>query len=220
MSETRATVFVVDDDQGVRDSLQLLIKSIGLDAQTYPSAYAFLEAYDPERPGCLVLDVRMPGMSGLELQQELASRGSTLPIIFITAHADVPMAVDAVKAGAADFVQKPFRDQDLIDKIQHAIEENARVRLELADHAQIASRIASLTPREREVMALVVEGKANKVVARTLGLSQRTVEIHRARVMKKMHADSVAQLVEMAARAGVGRPIHGDWHHLRPQANQ
>jgi len=202
MSESRATVFVVDDDPGVRDSLQLLIKSIGLDAETYPSADDFLEAYDPETPGCLVLDVRMPGMSGLELQQELASRSSTLPIIFVTAHADVPMAVDAVKAGAADFVQKPFRDQDLIDKIQHAIEENARVRLELADQAQIASRIASLTPREREVMALVVEGKANKVVAHSLGLSQRTVEIHRARVMEKMHAESVAQLVQMVMRAG------------------
>lgn len=202
MLETKATVFVVDDDPGVRDSLQLLLKSIGVGTEVYPSAHDFLEAYDPERPGCLVLDVRMPGMSGLELQKELASRSSTLPIIFITAHADVPMAVEAIKAGAVDFVRKPFRDQELIDKIQHAIEENARVRLELADLTQIASRIASLTAREREVMDLVVEGKPNKVIANILGLSQRTVEIHRARAMEKMHAESVAQLVQMVVRAG------------------
>ncbi|KPK58947.1 MAG: hypothetical protein AMS21_10270 [Gemmatimonas sp. SG8_38_2] len=197
MSKTRETVFVVDDDSGVRDSLELLVRSVGLHAETYPSAHDFLEAYDPERPGCLVLDVRMPGMSGLDLQRELASRRCILPIIFITAHADVPMAVEAVKAGAADFVQKPFRDQDLIDKIQHAIETNARARKDLADRTRIASRIASLTPREREVMAHVVEGKANKAIAHALDLSQRTVEIHRARMMEKMQATSVAQLVQM-----------------------
>jgi RNA polymerase sigma factor (sigma-70 family) len=192
---------VVDDDPGVLDSLRFLLMSVGLDAETYSSAYEFLEAYDPDKPGCLVLDVRMPGMSGLELQQELVSRGSPLPIIFLTAHADVPMAVTAVKRGAADFLQKPFRDQQLIDKIQHAIDENARLREELADHRQIAARIASLTPREREIMALVVEGKANKAIANELGVSQRTVEIHRARVMEKMQAASLAQLVQMAMRA-------------------
>jgi len=197
MSETRETVFVVDDDSGVRDSLELLVRSVGLEVETYPSALDFLEAYNPKRPGCLVLDVRMPGMSGLDLQRELASRHSILPIIFITAHADVPMAVEAVKAGAADFVQKPFRDQDLIDKIQHAIEFNAQIRKEAADRSEIMSRIESLTPRERQVMDRVVEGKANKAIAHALELSRRTVEIHRARVMEKMQATSVAQLVQM-----------------------
>lgn len=200
MTENKPTVFVVDDDPGVLDSLRFLLMSVGIDAETYSSAHEFLEAYDPDKPGCLVLDVRMPGMSGLELQQELVSRGSPLPIIFLTAHADVPMAVTAVKRGAADFLQKPFRDQQLIDKIQHAIDENARLREELADHNQIAARIASLTPREKEIMALVIEGKPNKVIANELGVSQRTVEIHRARVMEKMQAASLAQLVQMAIR--------------------
>jgi FixJ family two-component response regulator len=197
MAQTRPTVFVVDDDASVLDSLQFLLKSVGIDAETFSSAYEFLEVYDPDKPGCLVLDVRMPGMSGLELQEELVARGSALPIIFLTAHADVPMAVTAVKTGATDFIQKPFRDQELLDKIQHAIEQNARLREELAEHSQIARRIASLTPREREVMALIVEGRANKVIAHELGLSQRTVEIHRARVMEKMQAESVALLVQM-----------------------
>jgi two-component system, LuxR family, response regulator FixJ len=151
--------------------------------------------------GCIVLDVRMPGMSGLELQEQLASLGSTLPIIFVSAHGDVPMAVEAVKAGALDFVQKPFRDQALIDKIQDAFAENARVREKLRDRSRITERIASLTPREHEVMEMVVEGHANKVIAIDLGLSQRTVEIHRARVMKKMEVDSVSQLVQFVIRA-------------------
>lgn len=201
MAQTKPTVFVVDDDPSVLDSLHFLLKSVGTDAETYSSASEFLEAYDPDKPGCLVLDVRMPGMSGLELQEELVARGSVLPIIFLTAHADVPMGVTAVKGGAANFVQKPFRDQELIEKIQHAIEEDARLREELADHTQIAARIASLTPREREIMALVVEGKANKTIENELGLSQRTVEIHRARVMEKMQAGSAAQLVQMVMRA-------------------
>ena len=195
------TVFVVDDDPAVRDSLALLLRSIGLKGEAYSSAGEFLDAYDATRPGCLVLDVRMPGMSGLELQQQLEKLHSTLPIIFLTAHADVPMAVAAVKAGAVDFIQKPFRDQDLIDKIQHAIEEDASVRKMLADRQQILTRIESLTPREHEVMEMVVDGKANKVIAIDLGLSQRTVEIHRARVMQKMAADSVSQLVQMVMRA-------------------
>jgi FixJ family two-component response regulator len=201
MAQIMPTVFVVDDDPSVLHSLQFLLKSVGIDAETFSSAYEFLEAYDPDRPGCLILDVRMPGISGLELQEELVARGSALPIIFLTAHADVPMAVTAVKAGATDFIQKPFRDQELLDKIQHAIEQNAQIREKLAEHTEIAARIASLTPREREVMALVVEGRANKVIAHELGLSQRTVEIHRARVMEKMQAESVAQLVQMVMRA-------------------
>jgi FixJ family two-component response regulator len=201
MAEAIPRVFVVDDDQGVLESVRILMRSIGVESETFQSADDFLEQYDPEKPGCLVLDVRMPGMSGLELQERLASVRSTLPIIFISAHGDVPMAVEAVKAGAADFVQKPFRDQDLIDKIQEAFVENARVREKLRDRSRHADRLASLTPREREVMEKVVEGIANKVIAIDLELSQRTVEIHRARMMKKMEAKSVSQLVQMVVQA-------------------
>jgi two-component system response regulator FixJ len=201
MAHDEPAVFIVDDDAAVRDSLGLLLRSVGLRHESHSSASDFLETYDPARPGCLVLDVRMPGMSGLELQEELQKRHSTLPIIFLTAHGDVPMAVAAVKAGAVDFVQKPFRDQDLIDKIHHAINQDSRIREKLADRRKILSRIDSLTPREREVMDMVVDGKANKVIAIDLGLSQRTVEIHRARVMRKMNADSVSQLVQMVMRA-------------------
>lgn len=197
MTTSKPTVFVVDDDPGVLDSLALLLRSVGLEAATYASANEFLSDYDPEKPGCLVLDVRMPGMSGLQLQERLEARGSTLPIIFLTAHGDVPMAVKAVKAGAADFVQKPFRDQEFIDKIQQALEENKRLRKEAGQHDEILARMAMLTPREKEVMDLVVDGKANKVIAHQLDLSQRTVEIHRARVMEKMGAGSVAELVRM-----------------------
>ena len=204
MTEPGPTVFVVDDDASVLESLSLLMRSVDLDAKTFASASEFLAAHDPNRPGCLVLDVRMPGMSGLELQAELAERGSILPIIFVTAHGDVPMAVEAVKAGAADFIQKPFRDQDLLDKIQHALAENHRRRGLLAGRSAVAERITSLTPREREVMEMVVDGKANKVIAIDLGISQRTVEIHRARVMQKMEAESLSQLVQMALTAREG----------------
>jgi FixJ family two-component response regulator len=200
MAQHEPTVFVVDDDPAVRDSLALLLRSVGLNGEAFASAQDFLEAHDAERPGCLVLDVRMPGMSGLELQQQLEALHSTLPIIFITAHGDVPMAVAAVKAGAVDFIQKPFRDQDLLDKIQHAIAADVRIREKLADRRDILDRIESLTPREQEVMEMVVDGKANKVIAIDLGLSQRTVEIHRARVMQKMAAESVSQLVQMVMR--------------------
>ncbi|UCC83133.1 MAG: response regulator transcription factor [Gemmatimonadota bacterium] len=202
MTHIEPTVFVVDDDPGVLESLKLLLRSVGLAAETFASAHEFLEAYDPEKPGCVVLDVRMPDMSGLELQDRLRALESTLPIIFITAHGDVPMAVKAVKTGAVDFIQKPFRDQELIDRIQHAIEDNARNREQVRELKRYHDRMASLTPRERQVMELVVEGKANKVIASELGLSQRTVEIHRARVMKKMEASSVSSLVQMVMRAG------------------
>lgn len=201
MEESKPTVFVVDDDAAVLDSLKLLLRSVGLEAETYTSAREFIAAYDPDARGCLVLDVRMPGMSGLELQERLEALGSTLPVIFITAHGDVPMAVRAVKAGAVDFIQKPFSDQELLDKIQHAMEENARARAAAADREEVSARIASLTPRERQVMELVVAGKANKVIAHELGLSQRTVEIHRARVMEKMQAASLPELVQMVMRA-------------------
>jgi len=202
MNEPEPTVFVVDDDPAVGDSVRLLLKSVGVQSQVFVSASDFLDAYDPDRAGCLVLDVRMPGMSGLDLQAHLQDMGSTLPIIFVTAHGDVPMAVNAVKAGATDFIQKPFRDQELLDKIQEALEADRQTRAEQAGVAEIQSRLAALTPREKEVMDLVVEGMANKNIARTLGISQRTVEIHRARVMEKMEVRSVSKLVQAVLKVG------------------
>lgn len=198
--EPEPTVFVVDDDADVLEAVAFLLQGVGLEVETYVSAKEFLEGYDPLKPGCLVLDVRMPGMSGLELQERLEALGSALPIIFLSAHGDVPIAVHAIKAGAVDFLEKPFRDQELIDKVQHAIEENARLRRELVERNRIAARIDALTPREREVMELVVQGKTNKAIASELGLSQRTVEIHRARVMGKMQAESLPELVQMVMR--------------------
>ena len=197
MQQQPATVFVVDDDEGVRNSLRFLLKSVGLASRTLASASEFLDSYKPSQPGCLVLDVRMPGMSGLELQQQLNLRGATIPVIFITGHGDVPMAVEAMQHGAFDFLQKPFRDQELIDRIQRALERDARSRTVLAQHARIRQRIESLTPREREVLTLMTKGKPNKVMAAELGVSQRTIEIHRARVMEKTAAASLAQLVRM-----------------------
>ncbi|HEY8052235.1 MAG TPA: response regulator [Steroidobacteraceae bacterium] len=190
-------VYVVDDDDGVRNSLRLLAKSVGLNATAFAGAQQFLAGYDPQQPGCLVLDVRMPGMSGLELQQLLNLRGAVIPVIFITGHGDVPMAVESMQQGAFDFLQKPFRDQELIDRIQRALQSDRARRNELAQRSRIRERYDSLTPREQEVLALVSAGKANKVMAADLGLSQRTVEIHRARVMQKMGAGSLAQLVRM-----------------------
>ena len=198
MNDTSApTIFVVDDDDAVRDSLRDLIDSVGLEVATYPSAHAFLDVYDNARRGCLVLDIRMPGMSGLELQERLNERGSSLPIVFITGHGDVPMAVEAMKRGAVDFIQKPFRDQELLDRINLAIEQNRRRREAEETKQDIAERVSSLTRREREVMDMVIQGKANKVIAIDLGLSQRTVEVHRAHVMDKMRARTLAELVRM-----------------------
>jgi len=197
MQQSVPTVFVVDDDEGVRNSLRFLLKSVGLATRTLDSASEFLEAYKASQPGCLVLDVRMPGMSGLELQQQLNLRGAVIPVIFITGHGDIPMAVEAMQQGAFDFLQKPFRDQDLIDRIQRALERDAKNRAALDQHAKIRERLESLTPREREVLALMTRGKPNKIMAAELGVSQRTVEIHRARVMEKSGATSLAQLVRM-----------------------
>ncbi|MFO1348175.1 MAG: response regulator FixJ [Pseudomonadales bacterium] len=196
-----AAVFVVDDDDAVRESLAFLLKSVGLRVESFASAQDFLKQYNAARAGCLVLDIRMPGMSGLELQDKLSQMGSMLPIIFITGHGDVPMAVKAIKAGAADFVQKPFRDQELIDRIREVLEEDASARVEKLQKVEILKRIDSLTEREREVMDQVVDGKANKVVAIDLNVSQRTVEIHRANVMDKMKARSLAQLVRLVMKA-------------------
>lgn len=197
MKELPTTVFIVDDDEAVRDSLRLLLKSIGLPVRTFASAQEFLPGYEARQPGCLVLDIRMPGMSGLELQQQLNMRGATIPVVFITGHGDIPMAVEAMQHGAFDFLQKPFRDQDLIDRVQRALERDATIRAQLRTTDRIRENLASLTPREREVLSLVTAGKPNKVMAGDLGVSQRTVEIHRARVMEKMQARSLAQLVRM-----------------------
>ena len=191
------TVYVVDDDQAVCTSLRLLLKSAGLATQSMSSAAEFLAAYQPGQHGCLVLDVRMPGMNGLELQQELNVRGATIPVIFVTGHGDVPMAVEAMQHGAFDFLQKPFRDQELIDRIQRALARDASMYAALREHEHIRERLRSLTPRERQVLQLMTEGKPNKVMAHELGVSQRTVEIHRARVMEKSGASSLAQLVRM-----------------------
>jgi two-component system response regulator FixJ len=195
--DSQALVFVVDDDEAVRSSTKLLLKSVGLPAVTFASAQEFLDNYDPLQPGCVVLDVRMPLMSGLELQQLLNIRGAIIPVIFITGHGDIPMAVEAMQHGAFDFLQKPFRDQDLLDRVQKALEKDRVNRVQLREKARIQERRESLTPRERESLELMTRGKPNKVMAADLGVSQRTVEIHRARVMEKMGASSLAQLVRM-----------------------
>ena len=197
MKERQPIVYVVDDDEAVRSALRLLLKAVGLTATALPAAQQFLSTYDTAQPGCLVLDVRMPGMSGLELQQQLNLRGAVIPVIFITGHGDVPMAVEAMQQGAFDFLQKPFRDQDLIDRIQKALAKDKQNRAEIGERSRNRERFESLTPREREVLALVASGKPNKVMAADLGLSQRTVEIHRARVMEKMGVSSLAQLVRI-----------------------
>ena len=197
-----AGVYIVDDDDAVRSSLRLLIRSVGLPAEAHASAQDFLAAYDPRDAGCLLLDVRMPGMSGLDLQQELNRRGATIPVVFITGHGDVPMAVEAMQQGAFDFLQKPFRDQDLLDRVHRALARDAESRARLAERAGIRARLATLTPRELEVMDLITRGKANKVIGAELGVSQRTVEIHRAHVMEKMHASSLAELVRMVLDSG------------------
>lgn len=192
-----ATVYVVDDDDGMRRALSLLLNTVGFKTAAFASPKEFLDAFRPDAAGCLVLDIRMPGMSGLELQQHLNRMGSMLPVIFVTGHGDVPMAVQAMKDGAFEFVQKPFRDQDLLDRINHALEQDHESRGTLARRADVLHRTESLTPREKQVMTLVVDGAANKVIAIDLGLSERTVEIHRAKVMEKMGARSVAHLVKL-----------------------
>jgi FixJ family two-component response regulator len=192
-----AVVMVVDDDAGVRNAMRALLKSVGLDCTLFASAQEFLVAYQPSQLGCLVLDIRMPGMSGMELQQQLNLSGAVIPVIFMTGHGDIPMAVEAMQHGAFDFLQKPFRDQDLLDRIQRAIAKDAELRKSLGEHARIRAHLDSLTPREREVLDLMTLGKQNKVIGQELGVSPRTIEIHRARVMEKMNAQSVAELVRM-----------------------
>ncbi len=196
-SNSSQTVFIVDDDPAIRIGMQALMESVNIVHEIFASADEFLQREQDHRAGCLVLDIRMPGLGGLELQDELISRGNTLPIIFITGHGDVPMAVDAMQKGAVDFIQKPFRDQELLDRVREALLADKERRKELEQHAEVESRLQKLTKREREVFDLVVTGKPNKVIAYELGVSQRTVEIHRARVMEKMEARSLADLVRM-----------------------
>jgi len=204
--EAQPLVYVVDDDAGLRDSLSLLLRSVGLACRAYDSAAAFLGDWQPDGVACLVADIRMPGMTGLELQDELNRRGATIPLIFITGHGDVPMAVNAMKAGALDFLQKPFGDKDLIDRVRTALE---RAKNQFDDQLatdEIKRRHETLTPREAEVMDRVVQGHANKVIAMDLGVSQRTVELHRARVMRKMQVRSLADLVRYSARLEASGP--------------
>jgi two-component system response regulator FixJ len=195
-------VYLVDDDEAVRDALGMLFKSIGIQHEVFASALEFLQHYDTRRQSCLVADIRMPGLSGLELQQRLNEQRSEIPIIFITGHGDVPMAVTAMKSGAVDFLQKPFSDQDLIDRIHKALDRDGEARKGRTEREEIRARLTLLTPREREVMERVARGQANKVIAMDLGVSQRTVELHRARVMKKLRLRSVAELVHAIERIG------------------
>lgn len=198
MSELQQTVFIVDDDDAFRDSLEVLFESVGIENRGFASANEFLAAGVETGGGCLVLDIRMPGMSGLDLQAELNRRGARLPILFMTGHGDVPMAVRAMKAGAMDFLTKPFSHQELLDRVQAALKSEADDRERATEAGELSKRHARLTPREGEVFELVVAGLANKVIANRLGISQRTVEIHRAQVMAKMKAGSLAELVRMA----------------------
>jgi two-component system, LuxR family, response regulator FixJ len=200
MNDTDTVIYVVDDDDAVRDSLSLLLRTVGLPARTFGSAAEFLDGYEPDKIGCLVADIRMPGLSGLELQAELIERAIDVPIIFITGHGDVPMAVKAMKSGAMDFIQKPFRDQDLLDRINEGLERARSAHESQRETSEIKHRFEALTPREGEVMKMVVKGHANKVIAMDLGVSQRTVELHRARVMQKMGVRSLAELVRLAEK--------------------
>lgn len=200
------TVFIVDDDSAMRDSLGFLIGSVGRKVETYASAEEFLDAYDNERPGCIVLDVRMPGLSGLELMEKLGEDRFAPPVVLITGHGDIPMAVRALKAGAFDFIEKPFSDQVLLERIQQALQQDTSDRASEHDRSDIERRAARLTTRENQVFELVVDGKPNKVVASDLGLSQKTVEVHRAHVMEKMRAESFADLVKMAVALEVTGP--------------
>ena len=201
-----STVFIIDDDEAVRDSLQWLVESENIQACSFSSCQDFLTRYQPEQRGCLLLDVRMPDMSGLELQANLEKKSVQLPIIFISGHADVPMAVRALKAGAFDFFEKPFDDQKLINRMRDAIEADQNNHAEQAECREIMQRLALLTKREKEVLNLVVAGTPNKVIGGELGVSLKTVEAHRSRVMDKLKAKSLSQLVRMTLLAHQGRP--------------
>ena len=206
MSEADARIFVVDDDASMRDALQRLLRSVGLQVATFASAREFLHHRGADVPGCLVLDVRLPGLSGLDLQRELAAAQLDLPIIFITGYGDIPMTVQAMKAGAVEFLTKPFRDQDLLDAIQHALERDRVARVQRMELAELRERFDALTPRERDVFGLVVTGLPNKQVAAVLGTSAMTIKRHRAQVMHKMRVTSLAELVRIADHLGLPSP--------------
>ncbi len=193
------TVFIVDDDEGVRDSLSMLVDANGFRVETYGSAQGFLDQYQPERPGCLILDMRLPDLGGLDLLERLAGMGAALPVIILTGHGDVPAAVHAMKVGAMDFIEKPFDSRYLLGRIEQAVDRDRQSRSQSADHAKLAARLAQLTPREREIMELIVSGKANKVIAIELDISERTVELHRSRMMKKLQVRSLAELIRVSA---------------------
>ena len=203
MSEERAVAFVIDDDPSMRRSLDTLLRSVGLDVHVFTSAQEFMGAVRPDAPGCLVLDVRLPGMSGLAFQQELVKAGIALPVIFLTGYGDVPMTARAMKAGAAEFLTKPFDEQVMLDAIHAAIERDRARRRDVASLTEVKARYSALTERERQVMKLVVEGRVNKQIAAELGLSLVTVKVHRGQVMRKMRAKSVPELVRMADRLGL-----------------
>lgn len=205
MSKDRI-VFVVDDDHAVREGVADLLRSVGVPVRAFATAQEFLSHKRPDAPACLVLDVRLPGMSGLELQREIARSAEPLPVIFITGHGDVPMSVSAMKEGAVEFLTKPFREQDLLDAVQQALTADERARERRAWAADLRRRYESLTPREREVMALVISGRLNKQIAGTLHSSEVTVKVHRGQVMHKMRADSVVDLLRMAEAIGLAEP--------------
>lgn len=198
------TVFVVDDDAAVRESLAMLLESAGLRVESYVSAREFLAEGDLSRPGCLILDIRMPGLSGLDLQDVLVERGVQLPVIMLTGHGDVPAAVRAMRGGAVDFLEKPFDSEVLLERIRQAFERDAELRRDSATQAALAERLSQLTQREREIMELIVAGNANKVIALDLDISERTVELHRARIMRKMGARSLAELMRMVLSPETG----------------
>ena len=203
MAGEEAVVFVVDDDSAAREAIRSLLDSVGLRVETFGSAQEFLASQRPDAPACLVLDVRLPGVSGLDFQRDLAARNVAIPIIFITGHGDIPMSVEAMKAGAMEFLTKPFRGQVLLDAIHKAIERDRAARQEQSKVAALRERLATLTPREREVMQLVISGLLNKQIASEFGASERTVKIHRGQVMRKMGAKSLPDLVRMAERLGI-----------------
>jgi FixJ family two-component response regulator len=203
MNEPPPVIFVIDDEPSVCLSLKRLLRSVGLEARTFASAQEFLHSERPNAPGCLVLDVRLPGLSGLDLQQELAAKKIDLPVVFVTGHGDIPMSVRAMKAGAVEFLTKPYREKELLDAIQRGIEQHRIARQHNAATRILQLRYISLTPREREVFPLVTTGLLNKQIAAQLGASEKTIKVHRGQVMQKMKAESLAQLIDMAHRLGL-----------------